>query len=232
MKPIKILLVSATQKELFPFFQNKLSLEKVDEYLTRYSSEKYTIDHLITGVGIAYTSSLVSRALAQNEYHFAINAGIGGAYNRNLALGEVVVVNSDCFPEIGADDDEKFISGFELGFFLPDAPPFFNGALHSNFPEKLILAINLKKVSGNTVSTCSGNEDAIAMLLKRNKADVESMEGAAFYLSSLISGNPCIQIRAISNYVEKRDTQKWNIPLAIQNLNQTMEVLLDLLSDY
>jgi futalosine hydrolase len=30
---------------------------------------------------------------------------------------------------------------------------------------------------------------------------------------------PCIQIRAVSNYVEKRNRDGWNIGLAIKNLN-------------
>ena len=45
------------------------------------------------------------------------------------------------------------------------------------------------------------------------------MEGAAFFASCKRAGGDFIQIRAISNYVEKRDKSKWQMPLAIQNLN-------------
>ena len=44
------------------------------------------------------------------------------------------------------------------------------------------------------------------------------MEGAAF-LASCGHAKHYTQIRAISNYVEKRDKSKWNMPLAIKNLN-------------
>jgi futalosine hydrolase len=45
------------------------------------------------------------------------------------------------------------------------------------------------------------------------------MEGAAFFAACAgISGN-YIQVRTISNYVEKRDKEKWQMPLAIRNLN-------------
>jgi len=32
-------------------------------------------------------------------------------------------------------------------------------------------------------------------------------------------GVPCMQIRAVSNYVEKRNLDAWQIGLAIKNLN-------------
>jgi len=32
-------------------------------------------------------------------------------------------------------------------------------------------------------------------------------------------GVPCMQIRAVSNYVEKRNRDAWQIGLAIKNLN-------------
>jgi futalosine hydrolase len=45
------------------------------------------------------------------------------------------------------------------------------------------------------------------------------MEGAAFFYVCRQLNVPCIQIRAVSNYVEKRNRDAWNIPLAIKNLN-------------
>jgi len=40
-------------------------------------------------------------------------------------------------------------------------------------------------------------------------------------------GVTCFQIRAISNFVEPRDSSQWNIPLALEKLNLTV---LDVLS--
>ena len=53
-------------------------------------------------------------------------------------------------------------------------------------------------------------------------AHVESMEGAAVLFVCNWLGIPCYQIRAISNYVEPRDSFKWNIPLALENLKETV----------
>jgi len=50
---------------------------------------------------------------------------------------------------------------------------------------------------------------------------VESMEGAAFFYACLLEGITCSQIRTISNKVEKRNKDNWNIPLAVKNLCAT-----------
>jgi futalosine hydrolase len=53
------------------------------------------------------------------------------------------------------------------------------------------------------------------------------MEGAAFMFSCKLHKNRHIQIRSVSNYIEDRDVAKWDIPLAVQNLNQFMFDLLN-----
>jgi len=55
----------------------------------------------------------------------------------------------------------------------------------------------------------------------------ESMEGAAFFYACKQAGVPCLQIRAVSNYVEKRNRDAWQIGLAIKNLNSFAAEFLD-----
>jgi len=54
------------------------------------------------------------------------------------------------------------------------------------------------------------------------------MEGAAFFYVCLQEKAPFIQIRSISNYVGEQDKSKWEISLAVKNLNN---VLLDILAE-
>jgi futalosine hydrolase len=55
-----------------------------------------------------------------------------------------------------------------------------------------------------------------------NKLFVESMEGAAVaYVAAQLNIN-AIQIRSISNRVEKRNRNNWKIALAVENLNITL----------
>jgi futalosine hydrolase len=109
-----------------------------------------------------------------------------------------------------------------------DEFPFNNGKLvnHSMFDSKLING--LLTVSGVTVNTVHGNVKSIDSFVKTHKADVESMEGAAFMYSCKVYKARFLQVRTVSNYIEDRDVSKWNIPLAVMNLNG---FLLDLLNE-
>jgi len=55
------------------------------------------------------------------------------------------------------------------------------------------------------------------------------MEGATVFKVCNEFAVPCIQIRAISNNVEKRSKANWNMPLAIHNLNhQVAKIIMEL----
>jgi futalosine hydrolase len=63
--------------------------------------------------------------------------------------------------------------------------------------------------------------------LKNADADIESMEGAACFYVCLLEKIPFLEVRSISNYVEPRNRANWNLPLAIQNLNQVLVEMID-----
>jgi len=48
------------------------------------------------------------------------------------------------------------------------------------------------------------------------------MEGAVVFYVCNWFGISCFQIRSISNFVEPRDSAKWNIPMALEKLNVTV----------
>ena len=52
------------------------------------------------------------------------------------------------------------------------------------------------------------------------------MEGASVFMVCNNFNVPCIQIRSISNKVEKRNTENWNLTLAIENLNATVKQII------
>jgi futalosine hydrolase len=106
-------------------------------------------------------------------------------------------------------------------------PPFTDRELINTFslcPESVQ---GLPRARGVTVNTVSGRTASIQRLEQQYGPDVESMEGAAFHYACLTEQVPFLQLRTISNYVEVRDKSKWNIPLAVQNLNNTLLALLD-----
>ena len=84
-----------------------------------------------------------------------------------------------------------------------------------------------KKVRSITVNKTSGKEESIQKIIQRYLPDTESMEGAAFFYTCQMQKQPCVQIRTISNYVEPRDKNKWNIPLAIKNLGVSLSFFIN-----
>ena len=84
----------------------------------------------------------------------------------------------------------------------------------------------LPEVAGLTVNTAHGHEPSIASLLDRERADVESMEGAAFMYACLVAGVPFVEVRAVSNRVERRNRAAWDLKGAIDALGRVSLQLL------
>lgn len=215
---MKILIVAATKFEIDPLLSKMESSKAVNGRLTSCKFKKLEIDFLITGVGMVATAYHTGKAVNET-YDAAFNLGICGSFNRNIELGTVVNVYQDCFSELGAEDDDKFLTLEALNLQGVSKIENKSGAMHA-FIEAL------PKVTGITVNTAHGNDASIKKVYELFHPYVESMEGAAFMFACENENIPYVQIRAISNYVEKRNRDAWNISLAIENLNkQVFEIL-------
>ena len=85
-------------------------------------------------------------------------------------------------------------------------------------PAPPALFASLPVAAGNTVPALDARYRGVA-------ADVESMEGAAFFDACLAAGVPFAEIRAVSNAVGEEDRTRWNMPLALQNLRNYLSTL-------
>jgi len=213
---MKILLVSATYSELRILLDKAKKITSFNDQLSTYSIFDKEFDLLCTGVGMVATSFHVGKTLAAHSYDAVVNVGIAGSFNKKTPLGTVVEVVQDQFPEMGADDGANFLSLLELGFSDSDNFPFQSGVL-LNYQE--FMNLSYPKVKSITVNTVHGSKERIAKTQTRFRPQTESMEGAAFFYACQSYEIPCLQIRAISNYVEPRNRAAWNVPLAIKNLN-------------
>ena len=220
---MKILLVAATQAEIDLYC--RLSGVTEEHPVVRAGME---ISCLITGVGIAAAAFSLGRHLALNAYDLIIHAGIAGAIDRKLSIGQTVFVRSDMFYKLGAEDGENYLSVFDLGLDNPDEYPFKHGKLFHDFPvfgRDFISTVT--SVEAITVQTIHGNQTSIETLLQTcPEAQIESQEGASVLFAAKMMQMPCIQIRTISNFVERRNRDAWNLPLAIENLNHFLSNLL------
>lgn len=215
---MKILLVAATRAEVEPLLTQ---LEN--------TPPPVSVEILITGVGMVATAFALGKHLALHQYDLALNVGIAGSFDFNLPLGEVVLIREDLFSEQGAEDGEGFLSLQELGFGGSEQCGTSLSTLTSpDFQSQVSHLKQLKAVKAITVNKVHGHELSIEKTLSRFTAQVESMEGAAFFYACQQTKTPCLQIRAISNYVERRNKEKWNIGLAVKNLHKFVADLFDL----
>jgi futalosine hydrolase len=225
---MRLLIVSATSLEIKPLL-TELGKGRVMKYhVTRYRYRQFQVDILITGVGMVPTAVLTSIELSRYSYDAVINAGICGSFNREIPIGQVINITSDCLPETGAEDGEHFLSLIDLKLLDQDEFPFTGGKLVNDSVFESNLVNGLQIVSGVTVNTVNGNAQKIRNFILRHNSDVESMEGAAFMYSCKMYKVRYLQIRSVSNFIEDRDVTKWNITLAVHNLNQ---FLIDLLEE-
>jgi len=210
--PLRILVVSATPAE-------SDVLKNIDGF---------DLASVVTGVGTVATAWALTRYLNSGQRpDLAINIGIAGSYNTDIPVGEVVVPGSDCLADEGIEERSGFLTLAESGLRDPDGFPFRAGRLWADeFPVPAATE-SLRKVKAITVNTATGSQETIKRLSEKYNPDIETMEGAAFFYVCIREKMPFLALRAVSNLVEPRDRDKWNIPLALHNLkNKLREVLL------
>lgn len=218
---MRILLAAATEAEIAPLVSELGDgLKSGSSQVGSYTYAEHDIQILITGVGMVAMAVWCSRELMQNHYDLALNTGTCGACDPVLTLGQVVHVIQDRIVELGAEDDEDFITIQELKLLAENEFPYKQGWLMNHCPPASGALAKLAAVSGITVNTVHGNKRSITSVRRRFQPQVESMEGAAFMYACMIHGIPFAEVRAVSNVVEKRNREAWRMSEAILNLSE------------
>jgi futalosine hydrolase len=197
----KVLIVAATDMELSAV-RKQVSL----------MTERSDIHFLVTGVGMVNTCFALTQYLLENEPpQLILNLGIAGSFHSVHAIGDVVQVVADRFSELGAEDRNSFLPADKMGLVRSDEITFNTD----------IRVEALNSASGITVNTVHGSEASIERIRGLFNPDIESMEGAAVAYVAKKFKLPWIQLRAISNRVEARNREAWDIPVALKNLSST-----------
>ena len=223
---MKILIVSATKSEIIQtmsYFSDKNQI-KDNLWLANFLNNE--IIFLITGIGSYATIYELTKVLSGYEFDMIINAGIAGAYDPSLRIGDVVCVRTEEIGDLGVNDRGEFKTVFDKKFLDPNDFPFIDKKLVNPYIDKTEFSPNLKHVKGLTVNSVSGDINAIEKLISKFDPQVESMEGAAFFYVCLIEKQKFLEIRSISNYVEHRNRNNWQILKAINTLNENLKMLI------
>jgi len=219
-------LLSSTVDEIAPLISSRNAKEVSKNELYVYATpDDHRVDIVISGCGLQPMTYRYTRYLSSfAQPDIVIQAGIAGSFDKSLPIGAVVEVASEVFADTGAEDkDGTFLDMFDLGLWEKNKFPFDQeGKIHNpllRFPD-------LPKVSAITVNTATGTKNRIKFLENKYKAQLESMEGAAFFYNSLMQKVPFTQVRSVSNYIEPRNRDNWDIPTAVKNLNDFLMFVL------
>ena len=206
---MKVLITAATQGE-FDSLKDRLPDLNI--------GDEIKFSFLNTGVGIPSTIFRLLEYIHAEKPDLCINIGIAGSFRHDLSVGDICFLRTDMFGDLAAElPDGNLVSMFELGFIQPDEFPFTNQLLiNPNFRNIL----EIKEVNNSTVQKVHGNEKQITMFIKKYPyVDIETMESAAVFYVCLQKNISFLCLRAISNFIEPRNKDNWNIPLAINNLH-------------
>jgi futalosine hydrolase len=222
----KILIVSASEKEVNIFTQKVSNLHKTGQWLSTCNFENIETDILISGMGLPLTIYRLSTLLSKEKYDLVINPGIAGSFRNDLPIGTVVYTAVEQFGDLGVDDNGEILTLFDLGYIDPGINPFTGGKLLNSYNiEKYRTLVPLPRVNGITVNMASGNMDEIERRRLKFSPDIETMEGAGVFFVCLLQNIPFIEIRSISNLVEPRNAKNWNVPMALINLGDILSKL-------
>jgi futalosine hydrolase len=213
----KILYVTATKFEAD-------TLNKVSEMVSvQERFRNLEINRLVTGIGSISTAFAIMQWIAEKgKPDLMINGGIAGSYKDVILPGDVVIPYSDCFADAGIEDGDNFLTLSEAGLSGTDEFPYKDGLLYTDKGIFDMVKNILKPVRAITVNTATGSEYSMRKLTEKYNPDIETMEGATFFYICCRESIPFLALRAISNKVEKRNRNNWNIDLALNNLSEKL----------
>lgn len=201
---MKVLITAATNLELAEIETKSPSLPHLD------------IHYAVTGIGMMATTYRLMELLGEQPIDFLIQIGIAGSFDKHLALGKAVAIQSESIAEMGVLENNEYKDVFRLGLMDPNESPYQNRQLvnpHTDYLAK----VDGPKLNAVTVNQISTSASAISRYKDDYNASIESMEGAAFHYVGLKKKIPFIQLRGISNYVGERQKINWKIIEAVQS---------------
>lgn len=226
-----ILATTATEIELRPFLKKWNTLQ--GSTLSRAG-----VETLVTGVGPTDTALSLTKALAEKggEITSVVSFGIGGAYiqpdeNDQPQLLDICIAAKEIFGDLGVC----------LGDEIEYLDSALTGSLSCELDREMALraktildGAGFRAYYGNfiTVSGATGRRSRGEYLQKTWNGLCENMEGAAMARVCRVFSIPCLEVRAVSNYVDDRDTSSWKLGEACEKAGAAAYYLIDELRDY
>ena len=199
------------------------TMSEIEPLIEKTSTADFKM--IITGVGSVATTFHLTKLFAADKPDLIIQAGIAGTFDNTMPLGTTVAVLRDRFADLGVEEEDNWMDVFDLKLAHENDPPYVNGWLTNE--TELLKGLDIPSVSAITINEVTTNSSRIKQFIRKYEPAIESMEGAAFHYACLQFKIPFIQLRSVSNYIGERDKKKWQMPLAIENLNKKILEIIE-----
>lgn len=169
---------------------------------------------IVSGVGLTATSYATTRVIHTHRPDMLILAGIAGVYpHAALRIGDVVLVGSELEADLGFFHTGGFVHLAHLPLDMvferrhtlhcPDLPTGL-------FPVAASISVNA----------------AMAPFIRTAEAEIENMEGAAFFHVCLQEKQPFLELRSVSNIVQPGNDE-WDMQGSVEAMTQGLHALID-----
>ncbi len=178
----------------------------------------------IVGMGPVESALSAYEIFKSRSPRVAFLAGLAGAYpERELACGDLVLATEEIFGDLAVCYPERVVP------FSQELPVCNRVSPRSPYLEKVICLLEEGGISleaGSLVTVCCASRDPDRSLLfgRRYEALAENMEGFGVGLAAQRTGVYLIEIRAISNLLEKPE-DPWEVDKALGALKEAFECL-------
>ncbi len=191
-----------------------------------------------TGIGKVNAGHGTTLAIERYSPDLIINCGAGGAYpGCSIGKGDVAIADKEIYGDEGVLSDDGFRGMREIGIplFTDGAKEYFNEfPVDSKAADRAVEILSqtndapfqCKRGNFITLSSCTGVDERAYRYKERFDALCENMEGAAVAHVCAIYKTPFLEVRGVSNIVEKRDKKKWDIGLAVTNCQKAVTEII------
>ncbi|MCL4474789.1 MAG: futalosine hydrolase [Nitrospirae bacterium] len=185
---------------------------------------------MFSGMGKTNAAHAATLLMERFSPGMIILFGVGGAYpSSGLRVGDIAVAEKEVYGDEGVLVRQGFRGTEFMGIplakkgrrkYFNEFP--LNRELVEKAEEASLRVTGVKSGTFVTVSTCTGTRKRAVALKRRFGAICENMEGASVAHICTLYKTPMVEIRGISNIVEDRDREKWNIGLAAENCQKAV----------
>lgn len=226
---MKILFTAAEQEEIDCALRAYSATLQLYGEMTPPSGTAPRIEFHLTGIGATQachkvTGEILRGVMKGEPFDVVVNIGIAGSYDMDaFPMGSAAVISREHFGDLGFDAENGFRDLFQCGILERDGFPYTDGALvRRKLPFSHIEKV-LERYGqgvGVTVQTVTGTQSGCDSLRERYSPHIESMEGAAVYYAALQENVPFFELRTVSNAVGERNRKNWDIPAALERLEE------------